>query len=371
MEELLLSENWKIKELERLERIKESKPKDFENILKTKEDNRLQLMARKNVIGLGIGLRTRGGKLTDELVLKVFVSQKVPRKLLSEDDLIPSSFEKEGSIVKVDVEVGKIPIIQTFTLRTRPLIGGVSIGPTPGGTGTLGVCVTLDNQRTYVLSNNHVLANTDQLPIGTRIVQPSISDGGDAANDIVAELHSVVPIDFGTSTIYWPGVGPITFPNPNHVDCALGTILGKFPFNEANREIHWVGYPAYGTRKVEEPTSAVDFLRMWLSPVHKMGRTTEYTVGHVSDPVYDTYVDYSPAFGNPLGTNIAYFVDQLRINPSSNFTRFSNFGDSGSLVLDANTNEPIGLLFAGDPTAGYAVCNHIDRVMNGLNISRI
>ncbi len=63
------------------------------------------LMRKKNVIGVGVGLRERGGVLTDETVLTVMVRKKEPRSVLRPWDTIPT--ELDG--VPVDVkEVGTL-----------------------------------------------------------------------------------------------------------------------------------------------------------------------------------------------------------------------------------------------------------------------
>jgi hypothetical protein len=63
------------------------------------------LLQKKNVVGVGIGLRERNGQLTDQMVLTVMVRRKRPRFLLRGDDLIPS--ELDG--VPIDVkQVGKL-----------------------------------------------------------------------------------------------------------------------------------------------------------------------------------------------------------------------------------------------------------------------
>jgi hypothetical protein len=58
------------------------------------------LLQKKNVVGVGIGLRERNGQLTDQMVLTVMVRKKRPRFLLRADDLIPS--ELDG--VPIDVK---------------------------------------------------------------------------------------------------------------------------------------------------------------------------------------------------------------------------------------------------------------------------
>lgn len=67
-----------------------------------------ELMAKENVVGVGIGLAKEEDEFTEELAIVVMVEKKVPIEDLAEEDIIPS--ELEG--VRVDVqETGPI---QTF-----------------------------------------------------------------------------------------------------------------------------------------------------------------------------------------------------------------------------------------------------------------
>jgi hypothetical protein len=64
-----------------------------------------QLMAKANVVGVGVGLRHTGHKRSDAVALVVMVRQKLPKALLAPEDVLPS--EIEG--VPVDVkEVGEV-----------------------------------------------------------------------------------------------------------------------------------------------------------------------------------------------------------------------------------------------------------------------
>jgi len=64
-----------------------------------------ELMAKANVVGVGIGFQQRGGVRTNTPALVVMVSRKVPLSQLAARDVIPT--EIEG--VPVDVqEVGEI-----------------------------------------------------------------------------------------------------------------------------------------------------------------------------------------------------------------------------------------------------------------------
>jgi hypothetical protein len=62
-------------------------------------------MRRANVVGVGVGLRTRGGRREREVAIVVMVRQKVPRTMLTEADVLPGQIDG----VPVDVvEVGEI-----------------------------------------------------------------------------------------------------------------------------------------------------------------------------------------------------------------------------------------------------------------------
>jgi hypothetical protein len=66
-----------------------------------KEAHEADLMAKANVVGVGVGFIHRGGQRTDEIGLVVMVRQKRPWDQLTRTDRIPR--EIEG--VPVDVQV--------------------------------------------------------------------------------------------------------------------------------------------------------------------------------------------------------------------------------------------------------------------------
>lgn len=59
-----------------------------------------ELMSKRNVVGVGIGLRQRGGQPTDQVCIIVSVSKKLPASKLAPHDLIPPVLED----VPVDVQ---------------------------------------------------------------------------------------------------------------------------------------------------------------------------------------------------------------------------------------------------------------------------
>ena len=333
-------------------------PSEFahiERIARAKKVHRRLLFSKPNVIGFDVGYRVKNGEVTDERVLKVYVSQKLETEELAKEELLPATVEVDGEEIALDVEEATIPEPQLFTLRGRPLRGGSSVGAVGGGTGTLGICVTLNDGNTYILSCNHVFGTDAGFAAGADILQPSPGDAGVALTDTVADLFSSVALDFGTTTFNFLGV-TIQVPNRNFVDAALARARDRF--NVGNREIHWIGYPSL------QPGFAWDvFKRLSLlgRRVCKMGRTTEFTVGTITSIAWDGFVG---PYAN--GRN-AWFEDQIRITGEGPFAgRFSARGDSGSLIVDFATGEPLGLLFASGTTA-----NPINQVMTRLTIPQV
>ncbi|MGD2153551.1 MAG: hypothetical protein PVG79_09800 [Gemmatimonadales bacterium] len=77
----------------------------LEKVRAVKEAYADELMAKANVVGVGVGLLESGGERTGTVAVVVMVRRKVPRPQLAAADIIPT--ELEG--VPVDVqEVGEI-----------------------------------------------------------------------------------------------------------------------------------------------------------------------------------------------------------------------------------------------------------------------
>ncbi len=77
----------------------------IEQALKIKARYEKKLMKLANVVGVGVGLRSKDNQFTDEVALVVNVSNKKPLTDLAPQDVIPD--EIEG--IPVDVqEVGQI-----------------------------------------------------------------------------------------------------------------------------------------------------------------------------------------------------------------------------------------------------------------------
>lgn len=211
------------------------------------------------------------------------------------------------------------------TAKHRPAPNGVSIGHPDITAGTLG-CLVSDGSTTYILSNNHVMANENQATNGDDIYQPGPYDGG-TSSDVIAMLSDWVDIDFNGN---------------NLVDAAIAAV------NTANVTGETV---SYGAPNSTTSTASINM------KVIKYGRTTESTKGRVQAINATINVGYD--------SGVATFVDQIVIGGN-----FSAGGDSGSLIVvekGQDANNPVGLLFAG--STNTTIANPINEVLNAFNVS--
>ncbi len=298
--------------------------------------------ANRNVHAVGVGSKRVEGSDTAIPSVRIYVTQKLPLSLLSEADRLP--VEVDG--IPTDVIESPPAFIMSTPpcslnrrMLQRPVPGGISIAQAvAAGTLACFCCSTApgdDPGMTFVLSNNHVLANVNLAGEGDPILQPGPLDGG-AAGDEVAELHRFVPIALGGTT-------------PNRVDAAIGRILPDVPIL---LNVCTIG-AITGVARAEENM-----------PVRKHGRTSGYTEGVVTDESYDALIGmdhHDPSV-------VALFQGQFRIERTSPFPAFGLGGDSGSLVVRQDAAEAVGLYFAGPPSGVYGIANHIDDVLSDLQI---
>jgi hypothetical protein len=144
------------------------------------------LLRKSNVIGIGIGEKVSNGQNTGRAALVTFVERKLPMSELAVTDVVPPVIERVTTDV---IEIGK-PVIHSNTMRLRPAIAGISISHFEGTAGTFGCLLRNEGDgRVYVLSNNHVIANSNNGRFGDSIVQPGMADGGSNPNDRIATLY--------------------------------------------------------------------------------------------------------------------------------------------------------------------------------------
>jgi len=85
----------------------ETRPiESYQKVMAVKEKHEGALLNKANVMGVGVGLRMRAGEPTDEVVLVVMVTRKVPRAQLAPEDYVPS--EIDG----VPIDIQEIGIVR-------------------------------------------------------------------------------------------------------------------------------------------------------------------------------------------------------------------------------------------------------------------
>jgi len=212
---------------------------------------------------------------------------------------------------------------------TRPVPIGVSTGHPAITAGTIGCRVKDTAGKVYALSNNHVYANENKAAKGDNVLQPGSYDGGLNPRDAIGTLYNFQPIIFSRGA-------------NNTIDAAIALS------STANLDNQTPG-AGYGT---PSSTTVQPFVGQL---VQKYGRTTLLTTGNVYAVNATVNVGYS--------SGTARFVNQIMITPGT----FSAGGDSGSLIVTQNGNNPVGLLFAG--SSSVTIACPIDLVLTRFGVS--
>lgn len=315
------------------------------------------MMKMDNVVGVGVGYKVHRGKQTDELCLVVLVTKKLPKDAVDPPAMVPKSID--GVVTDV-IEVGVIRAQQSRTDRWRPIPAGVSIGHYKITAGTFGSMVRdhSSNER-LILSNNHVLANSNNAQLGDPVLQPGTADGGSVDNDTVARLERFAPISFNeeppTCNI---AKGFASF--INQLASLIGSQHRLIPIKQDPQAINQidaaVAKPVAGVEISDEildigVIGGVTPAKLGMR-VRKSGRSTGFTTGTLT--VMDATVDVN------YGDGVARFDSQLIS------TSMSAPGDSGSLLVADDSLLAVGLLFAGSDQV--TIYNPIRIVLDRLKV---
>lgn len=376
----------------------------MQQLLQVQASFESQILSKPNVVGVAVGLKESDGEWTGGMALVALVQQKLPMAQLSQSDRIPRTIDN------LPTDVYEVGYLRAFdapppTGRFRPIPAGVSIGHHLITAGTLGVTVKdrLTGE-TWILSNNHVLANSNDALIGDAILQPGPADGGQNPADIVARLERFIPLRYiEDAQTPLPGNGngngtPTPVPtNPSLGGCA--SVLGgasqvlnmlarmsgsgvRVVATASSQALTAQGAPQTSNVQTTTSDNSVDAaLARPVDPalftgdilgigkidgtkapqigmaVRKAGRTTGYTQSMITLLNATVNVGYSTI----NGPRTARFVGQIITQP------MSQGGDSGSLIVDGAENRAVGLLFAGSPMA--TIFTPIDIVLAALNVT--
>ncbi len=201
---------------------------DLTTVKNALRNNRKQLLDRTNVVAVGVGYKITGGKKTDSLGIVCSVKKKVAASQLSSADMVPATLDGMPTDI---IETGIIRALQSPTEKHRPAPGGVSIGHRDITAGTLG-CLVKKDGRFVILSNNHVLANSNAAEIGDAILQPGPHDVGRYPEDHIADLEQLIQL---TSLVFRVTARlqkelptfSIAFPDFSEVACSCRPLISK------------------------------------------------------------------------------------------------------------------------------------------------
>lgn len=331
------------------------KPSLVNAAMAAQEAHAARLLELENVIGVGTGLRVKGGKLTNQICVQVLVRRKVPLRQLGARSLVPSALSADGGDIRTDVLDIGLPAAQQDTGRYRPVPAGCSIGPEASvSAGTLGGFACDNTDDTIVLlTNNHVISNLDAQPALRRVVQPGRLDGGVLPGDVIGSLKRDVQVNTVANV---PGA---PMPPFSVADAAIASV-------DVDRtdQIRQLNVPAI--YEIQAPALNMS--------VQKRGRTTRLTTnGRV------TTINVTQLLGYRNGTRLGRIQNSFIIT-STDGNMFSDRGDSGSLILNQargqlnGTFPVVGLLYGGGTNGlgtPITIANDINAVFGALNLGTI
>lgn len=299
---------------------------DIELGLKPSKDGTLihfgvEPFGTSNIIGTFIRQKTKDGKPTGQFCIKVLVKQKPPQG----KNLFSSKIRTEVNGIPTDVVALGSGVRHFSDAVGNPVIGGL-----PGGLerGTIGALVDCGEANQFILSNQHVLNPGFQSNEGNPILNAGHQQIGtlrawssDGNPDLDAALGEVVP---GTISSLYDGGSVQLNPDPMTEDDVLaaakatgGYLVKKFGANGMT-----IGTISPDSPFRDVPSDGTKYRRQWMIMASDGGK-------------------------------------------------FSDHGDSGSLVMGMDNNRPIGLLWGGDDfdeTISYA--NRILEVKTKFGIEK-
>ena len=200
--------------------------------------------------------------------------------------------------------------------------------------GTLGSLVSRGGAE-FILSNNHVLARSDQAKPGEAISQPGLVDNNCRPGNTVAHLTQFAPL------------------KTSGVDAAIAAVVSGAV--DSSGSILDLGT---NPGDPEPPAGTLATAAMGMA-VAKSGRSSGLTCSSVQTINTSVRIDYQTSC-NGGTTFTVTFNNQVVVGGGS----FSAAGDSGSLIVDSQTAQPVALLYGGNSTG--TVGNPIQAVLTAL-----
>jgi hypothetical protein len=292
-----------------------------------------ELMSKPGVIGTGIGFKRVKGEYTDTLAIVVYVAEK---KAVPAADEIPPVLDGYPTDV---IAIGGIhlgpPAAEAAPggVKTRPLVGGVSIGSCRlEDTGTLGMIVEKQG-RHYALTNFHVVCVDNNWAPGNAVRQPGQIDKGTCPVDDIGAVESAA---FGDYYL------PPTVNKTLCVDAALVSVRSGM-----NSYVKEIGAVRFDPKDLPNVGAIVS----------KYGRTSGLTHGTIRDVNLNFEVPLPPPMG-PVKIKDCFTIE-------GGTGLFALPGDSGSVVVRLQSPLLLGLYYANAEN-GYAIASAFGTVKDAL-----
>ncbi|WP_151524518.1 hypothetical protein [Serinicoccus kebangsaanensis] len=301
----------------------------------TKEQVEDELLALDGVVGVDIGEKISDGEPTGEMSIIVYVEEKRAPSRVAKSQKVPAEVggvptDVQELVIELQAGPGLYagdPLSDTSKHST--IRGGISIGPARHTNAGTGGAMVRDSTTgaVSILTNFHVACVDTSWSAGESVLQPGRYDSGNPATDQVGTLTRGVISE--------------------QVDGAVVRLDTDETWEDEVVDIGAVGGSTAATVGMA---------------VQKRGRTTEHTHGEVVSVDATVTLDY----GNGVG--VRTLRHQVSIRPASGTARFSDRGDSGSVVMNGS-RQVVGLLFAGARDGSLTFANPIASVLSEMQVS--
>lgn len=288
----------------------------FNRAMEVKKKYCLELLVRRDVIGVGVGIKTVRNIETGKPCIKIYVGKKLPKPVLNSSEILPQKIEG----VPTDLVEFGMPTKETRLQpapgrgeKVRPVPIGVSVGHYAlKGAGTVGgYFKDIETGEIYLMSNWHVLTNYGRGQRGDEIIQPASIDGGTKEKDTIAYLEKWIDVEM---------LGPVLSEAKSNLKAYLNRGK-KPPINDVD-----VAFARPVSKDIITSTvPGIEKITGVRDPkignhVISIGRTSGISHGRVLDTNATVWVQYT-------GCGVALFDDVVLTNIKS------LPGDSGAAIL--------------------------------------
>jgi len=328
---------------------------------------RVELAKYPGVAGVGLGLKERGGKLTDETSFRVYVYEKKYLDELEPSARIPPQYKGVATdVLKVREAIPNYA--HEDGARHKNLIGGITIVAerSRGFGGTLGFFATIDGvegpDNIAFVTNKHVLDKHDDAKLGDTVYQPDLSQGWN--NNSVAKILKIA--EKKDYSYQYPPALRLTPGEPAslyYLDCASAKV--DICISSCCHTNCGESFAAGRIRNLNLAHGNIlqDVARARHGDiVYKVGRATSRTRGRVSDVAL-------PLSGGGLTASGILEITFLSAD-EADVTKFSDEGDSGAAIVRED-GMLVGLLFSAAATPDKSLACHIHPVLATLGLTAI